>query len=357
MTTATLDIGIVGLETYGMNRTRTLVGFGHDVYGSDASPEVRGEFERRFNGETFENPTALLEQDLDAIVITTPNKFHETIAVEAMEQGFDVFTEKPLAHTLESAERIATTAEQTGRICMVGYYNRFLNVCRVLRRYIREGYFGEISHVRATYLRRRGVPGRGSWYTSKELAGGGALMDIGTHVLDLLFYFLDQPTVADLNATTRQDFGDRASYAYLDMWGEDDDAKMFDVEDSVTGFFEFEGNCTATVQAAWAANAESVHAYRIHGTEAGALLDITDLLMDDAHVQQSLTFYEARGGEVDHYIDSDVTVNANDPYDRQLETFTEAIATGESPTQNTVEQALAVQRIVDRIYGSTDHGI
>lgn len=347
---ARLDIGIVGLGPHGLNRAEILTNFDQRVYGSDASPEARDEFEQRFRSDHFETPTALFEQDPDAVVITTPNKFHEPVATTAMERGIDVFIEKPLAHTLDDAEQIATTAEKTGRICMVGYQSRFLNVCKILKWYIDQGYFGEIRHVQSAYMRRRGVPSRGSWYTSKEIAGGGALIDIGIHVIDLLLYFLDEPTVLDITSTTRSDFGNRESYTYIDMWGNDDDANIFDVEDSVSAFMEFENETTGTMEVAWAVNAESVHAYHIHGTDAGALLDITDLLNTDNAVHQSLQLYEARNGGADHYLDSSVTTNRNDPYLEQMETFITAVANNEPLSINTAEQALAVQRVVDRIY-------
>ncbi len=350
----TLDIGVVGLGTHGLNRAQTLVDFDQRVYGSDTSSEARQRFERRFDGAHFEHPTDLFEEELDAVVITTPNKFHEPVATAAMERGIDVFMEKPLAHTLESAERIAKTADETGKTCMVGFQSRFLNVCKILKWYIDKGFFGEITHVQSTYLRRRGVPGRGSWYTSKELAGGGALIDIGIHVMDLLFYFLDEPDVHDVKSTTRCDFGNRDSYAYLKMWGEDDDANMFDVEDSASAFLEFDGGQTATVETAWAVNADSLHSYRIHGTEAGALLDITDIRDTDVDVSQMLKFFETRSGGVDHYLDTSVTANHNDPYREQIQAFIDAVAHDEPPTTNTVEQALAVQRLVNRIYADNE---
>lgn len=354
MNEAQLEIGVAGLGTYGSNHAQILADLGHTVYGSDASPSARQTFERRFGSTAFESSAGLFERDLDAIVITTPNKFHEPVATTAMEHGIDVFIEKPLAHTLESAQRIAQTAAETGCTCMVGFQSRFLNVCKILKWYIDQGYFGEIRHIQSAYMRRRGVPGRGSWYTSKEIAGGGVLIDIGVHVIDLLCYFLDSPTMIDATAMTRRDFGDRESYAYLDMWGEDDDANMFDVEDSVSGFLTFEEEKTATIEVAWAVNAESVHAYHIRGTKAGALLDITDRQHTEGEVIQTLQFYDARKGGADHYLDASVTANPNDPYHEQLEAFVDAVANSTQPSMNTAEQALTVQRIVDRIYSENE---
>lgn len=354
MTNRTLEIGVAGIGTYGLHRAAILADFGHSVYGSDASSEARDEFERRVGTTVFESPDELFERDLDGVLVTTPNKFHEPVATAAMERGFDVFIEKPLAHTLESAERIAATAHETDRLCMVGFQNRFLNVCKVLKWYIDEGFLGDIRHVQAEYIRRRGVPGRGSWYTSEEIAGGGAVIDIGLHIIDLLDHLLDSPEVRDVTATTREDFGHRESYAYLDMWGEDADADMFDVEDSASAFLTYEGGITTTLEVAWAANAEAAHTYQIYGTEGGALLDITDRLDTAGEVNQMLQFYGARTGGADHYLDTSVTTNSNDPYREQLSTFVEAITNDIQPSVNTIEQALAVQHIVDRIYAESE---
>ncbi|MEY7850615.1 Gfo/Idh/MocA family protein [Natrarchaeobius sp. A-rgal3] len=348
-----LTIGIVGLGTHGTNHTQALRELGHDVLGADADPTIRAEFADRFGAETFEHPSDLFEESIDAVIISTPTKFHEPVATKALEAGHAVLLEKPLAHTIESAERIADVAERTDQVCMVGFHHRFRNPCIVLKDYIEQGYLGEISHVQATFLRRRGVPGRGTWYTSKEIAGGGALMDVGSHALDLLLYFCDWPEIEDVLAQAFSEFGPREDYSYLEMWGEDGDARMYDVEDSANAFLEFENGCTANIEVAWATNAESLHSYRIRGTEAGAVLDITNTLDEvDPHVDQrnDLTLYEVRGGAIDHYVDSEVVCRRNDPYRDELTTFLDAVVSDDRPEQNNVHQALAVQRAVERIY-------
>ena len=350
MTSEVLKVGIAGLGTCGIHRAEILADFGHTIYGSDASPEARGEFEDRVGTDVFSSPDELFERDLDGVLVTTPNKFHEPVATGAMERGFDVFIEKPLAHTLESAERIAATARETGQICMVGFQNRYLNVSKILKWYIDEGFLGEIRHVQAAYIRRRGIPGRGSWYTSADIAGGGAVIDIGIHIFDLLNHFLNSSEIKDVSAKTRRDFGHQESYAYLNMWGEDAAANMFDVEDSASAFFEYDNGTTTTVDIAWAANAESTHWYQFYGTKGGAVLDITDHLEKAGGVVQALQFYGANSGGVDHFLDAAVTANNNDPYRDQLLAFIKAIIDDTQPSMNTLDQALAVQRTVDRIY-------
>lgn len=352
-----LTIGIVGLGSHGKNHVAMLRELGHSVVGVDADPEARRTFERTFDTETHEQPAALYERGVDAAIISTPNKFHEGAAVGALEHDLDVLLEKPLAHDLESAERIADVAAETGNICLVGYHHRYRAICQVARSYIEEGYLGELSHVNARFLRRRGVPGRGTWFTSQEIAGGGALTDIGAHLVDMLLFLTGRPNLVEVMAVSRSDFGHRDDYSYLHMWGDDNEARMYDVEDSVTAFCRFENGLTATIEVAWATNDTAEHAYKIRGTEAGAHLDITNSLdeVDPAvDVRNDLELYEARSGGSDHFVNSEVVAPLNDPYREELETFLTAVRTGERPDQNNVTQALAVQRVIARLYDASD---
>ncbi len=353
----TVTVGIVGLGTHGANHARLLREMGHEVFGVDADPTARREFEEAFDRPAYESPNDLFDREVDAVVVSTPNKFHQPTAVGALEAGLDVLLEKPLAHDLESAERIAETAERTGNVCMVGFHHRYRNVCRVARSYVESGYLGDLTHIDAKFVRRRGVPGRGTWYTSEEIAGGGVLLDTGAHCLDLLLYLSGWPELESVNAAVDSYFGHRDDYAYLDMWGEDDEAKMYDVEDTVTAFCEFENGLTATVEVAWAANDEGSHSYRIKGTDAGAKLDITNSLNAVEPVpdqRNDLTLYEVRQGGRDHFVDSSVHVRPNDPYTDELETFVDAVVSGERPSTTSVHEALDVQRVIHRIYEARD---
>ncbi|GAA0682898.1 Gfo/Idh/MocA family protein [Natronoarchaeum mannanilyticum] len=353
MENTNLTVGLVGLGTHGANHVKILEDLGHEVLGVDADTAAREAFQEQYDATTFESLEELYEQDLDAVIISTPNKFHETAAIDALQADHDVLLEKPLAHNLESAENIADVANQTGNICMVGYHHRYRNICQVAKSYVEDGYLGEITHIDAQFVRRRGVPGRGTWYTSQEIAGGGALIDVGAHLLDLLLFWTDWPTITDVMATARSDFGQHDDYSYLHMWGEDDRGKMYDVEDSVTAFCEFDSGMTANIQVAWAANMESSHSYRIQGTEAGMTVDITNTLQEvqpEVDQRNDLQLYEARSGRRDHFVNSEVIVSSNDPYRDELETFLGGVRSSERPDMTNVEQALDVQRAIDRIY-------
>lgn len=350
-----LTVGIVGLGAHGTTHARVITELGHDLAGADAESDARAAFEERFDAPTYEHPADLFDADVDAVVVSTPTSLHEPVAIDAFEAGLDVLLEKPLAADVESAEAIAEAADRTGRICMVGFHHRFENLFRLLESYVDESYFGDLSHVDATFVRRRGIPGRGTWYTSADLAGGGVVMDSGSHALDMVLALFDWPEIEHVAATTRSEFGRREDYAHLYMYGDDGDARMYDVEDSATAFLEFADGRTASIDVAWAANAEAAHTYELRGTEAGAYVDVTnpaDAVREGTRYEFQLN--EVRSGPVDHYVDAEVTCEENDPYRAEQQAFLEAVRTGERPDRNSVHEALAVQRAVERIYEAAE---
>jgi predicted dehydrogenase len=355
-----IDVGVVGLGTHGTNHAEILSQMGHEVLGADTDPKLRRQFQKQFGATTFDNPSDLFQSGIDAVVIATPNKFHEPAAKEAMNAGLDVLVEKPLAHALDSAERIHQVAVETEKICMVGFHHRYRNVCQVTKEYIDDGFFGEVIHIDAKFIRRRGVPGRGTWYTSNDIAGGGAMMDIGAHLMDLLLFFNGWSEIEELIATKRSDFGQRNDYAYLNMWGDDNKGKMYDVEDSVTAACKFETGMTANIEVAWAANTDPSHAYVLRGTEAGARMNLgtpTQERFESTDQEQvQLELFETRHAGVDHHVNSEVIVPNNDPYMDQLETFIEAVRSDQRPPMTTIEEALSVHQSLNRLYEASLSG-
>lgn len=163
------SLGIVGLGSIGEYHADQLTSLAaqHDVAlagGMDIAGSARKRFEEAFDVPTFDSHEALYEA-ADAVIITTPNRYHEEYALAAFEAGLDVLLEKPLAHTLESAERIVQAAHEAESVCRVGFHNRVAHPVEVLMGYLQQERFGDVYHIEANYLRRRGIPGRGSWFT------------------------------------------------------------------------------------------------------------------------------------------------------------------------------------------------
>ncbi|GAB7017708.1 Gfo/Idh/MocA family protein [Halostagnicola bangensis] len=349
---SSIGIGIVGLGGMGQLHARNFLDQGADIRaGADLVEAKRAQFAEEFDADTYESHEGLIEDGaVDAVIVTTPNRFHESIATAALEAGLDVLVEKPLAHTLESAERIADVEAESDGICMVGFHNRHAASTAMFNEYNNRGRFGDLTHVEANYVRRRGVPGPGSWFTDPGLAGGGALLDIGVHAIDLALYTLGFPEVTEVSGVTRTTFGTREEYADPDGFGDnwESSAEPYDVDDSVSAFIRCGDGTTVSLEAAWATNREPSTDFVVRGTEAGASFDIGD---------NDLTILEAGTTGCDHYADIDLTgdpsITGHQEQDRR---FLEAVATGIEPQTNTIDEALTVQRVIDAIYRSSETG-
>jgi predicted dehydrogenase len=347
-----IGVGIVGLGGMGALHARSVEEFGADVVaGADLVEAQRERFAAEFDARTYETHEGLVvDENVDAVIVTTPNRFHEPIAVDALEAGRHVLVEKPLAHTLESAERIADAAADAEGICMVGFHNRHAASMAMYDEQRKRGRFGELTHVEANYVRRRGVPGPGSWFTDADLAGGGSLLDIGVHALDLALYAMEFPDVVEVSGVARTTFGRTEEYADPDGFGDhwDAEADTYGVDDSVSAFVRCANGKTISLEAAWATNREPSMDFRVRGTDAGAQFEIGSTDME---------ILEAGTVGCDHY--ADVSLTGDDSmtgYSEQDETFLETIAAGTEPETNTVEEALTVQRVIDAIYRSSETG-
>jgi len=342
-----VQVGIVGLGGIGHHHADRLTEQDAELIGGvDISGDARRTFSEKYNVSTYEEADELLEV-ADAVLITTPNRYHEQYAVAALEAGCDVLLEKPLAHTLESAQRIAEAATDAEGFCMVGFNNRFSAPVEVVKQYQADGRFGEFTHIEANYVRRRGIPGRGSWFTSKEVAGGGSLIDIGVHAIDLALYFLDSPTITEVSGTTRSQFGTREDYAFVEMWGEDIGPEGFDVDDSASAFIRTEAGQTISLDVAWAANRPQNDEFVLRGTEAGVQFDRST---------HELTILEDGKAGSDHLTDAAIQTQESDTHRAEQAYFLDHVRSGTPPERNTVEQGLDVQRIIEAIYRSSEKG-
>lgn len=340
-----IKTGIVGLGNIGQYHAERLLELGVPLVGGmDVAPAARKRFERRYDVDVYDDYEELYDV-AEAIVITTPNKFHEQYAVAAFEDDLHVLLEKPLAHTLESAERIAEAATESSGVTMIGFNNRFANTVQIVKNRIDGGELGTVQHLEANYVRRRGIPGRGSWFTRRAIAGGGALIDLGVHAIDLSLYLLGYPAVEEVSGVARGEFGYRDEYAYLDMWGTDSGPNEFDVDDSASAFIRCDRNQTISLEVAWATNRPENHEFVVRGTEAAARFDL---------LENDLSVHSASKIGPDHFEDTSITTRQNDTHSDEQAAFFDAITTG-GDLENCVEQALEVQRIINAIYRSSDN--
>ncbi|MBN2449991.1 MAG: Gfo/Idh/MocA family oxidoreductase [Lentisphaeria bacterium] len=209
----------------------------------------------------------LLRDDaIDVVHVLTPNASHAEISVAALRAGKHVMCEKPMAISGREARAMCAAARETGRKLTIGYQSRSRVECQYLRKLIRKGDLGEVYFVRCPALRRRGIPGWGV-FTDKAQQGGGPLIDIATHSIDLALHLIGNYEVASVMGASFRKLADTAVLSN-DM-GRYDPA-TFTTEDAAFGFVRFRNGCVMVVESSWALNIVDGGRTTICGTLAGA---------------------------------------------------------------------------------------
>lgn len=343
-------VGIVGLGRMGRHHAEHVAELGHEVVGgADVAERNRNHFSNTFDVPAYASFEELYDTvQPDAVVIATPNGFHAGATIAALERDIAALTEKPLATDLDEAERVAAVARESAAIAMVGFHNRFSPAMTLLEEY--QDQIGDVIHVEAEYIRRRGVPNPSSWFTDESLSGGGALIDIGVHALDFAMAAAQFPNPIEVSGVTRRLYADADEYADPEGWASTGnmDGENVDVEDWASAFIRCENNVTISLDVAWASDREESRSLRVQGTRGGAKCTIGG---------DSVTLFGARSGGHDHYVDTTLTPGEEQlPYVAEMEYFLQAVSTNTPPTKTTVEEALTVQRIMDSIYESSKTG-
>ncbi|MBD2862321.1 Gfo/Idh/MocA family protein [Paenibacillus oceani] len=230
--------------------------------------------------KVYSDYRVMLEQEkLDAVGVATPNKYHAEISIYALNKGLHVFCEKPDAMTPEEAQQMADAAALSGNLLMIMRNNRFMPTSRFLKRYIETGHMGDIYTGRVGWIRRRGIPGRGGWFTTKSLSGGGPLIDLGVHMIDLAVWLMGNPSPVAVSGATYTKFADNKVAASKDSsFGVACENGIFDVEDLATGFIRFDNGATLQIEFSWASNIEDdLKFLELRGTKSGCRLEGRDL--------------------------------------------------------------------------------
>ncbi|MDE6399045.1 MAG: Gfo/Idh/MocA family oxidoreductase, partial [Clostridiales bacterium] len=212
----------------------------------------------------------LIKLDLDAVYVCTPNCSHCEITVAALLAGKNVMCEKPMAMNYAEAKQMIAARDKSGKLLTVGYQNRFRPDSLYLKKECENGNLGEVYLAKAHALRRRAVPTWGV-FLDEEKQGGGPLIDIGTHALDLALFMMNnyEPLYAVGNTYHKLNGDTQTGNA----WG-DWDPKKFTVEDSAFGFVVMKNGATVEVDASWALNITDVReaSVTLCGTKAGATM-------------------------------------------------------------------------------------
>ena len=297
----------------------------------------------------YKNYKQLLEDEsIDVVHVLTPNISHAEISIASMEAGKHVMCEKPMAKTSEEAKLMVATAERTGKKLTIGYNNRFRPDSQYLHNVCKQGDLGEVYYARAHAIRRRAVPTWGV-FLDEEKQGGGPLIDIGTHALDLTLWMMNNYKPKSVMGTTYHKLGQKKDAA--NAWGSWDPEK-FTVEDSAFGFITMENGATIVLESSWALNTLDIDEAKcsLSGTEGGA--DMKDGLRINGENFSKLytTNVELGAGGVAFY-----DGKAESDSDLEARLWVESIVNNTDPIVKPAE-ALVVTQILEAIYESAKTG-
>ena len=290
----------------------------------------------------------LEDKTLDVVYVLTPNKSHSFITIDALEAGKHVMCEKPMAKTSKEAKDMVETAKKTGKLLTIGYQTRYQAPSQYVKQSVEAGDLGEIYFAKAHALRRRAVPTWGVFLNEEE-QGGGPLIDIGTHAVDLTLWLMDNYKVKSVMGNVYKKLNGNGNCG--NAFGPWNPAE-FTVEDSAFGFITMENGATIILESSWALNLRDAFEAQstLCGTKAGSDMRDGVTINGDKYGKLYETKPNLRSGSV-AFFDG----NAADPNVTEQFTFINAVL-GKGKLTVLPEQALVVTQILEAIYESAKTG-
>jgi predicted dehydrogenase len=286
----------------------------------------------------------IADPEIDAVTIALPNALHAPCTLAAIAAGKHVMLDKPFAINYAEAKRCATAARRKRRVLMVGMNQRYNDEAQKLRALIERGDLGDIYHTKAYWYRRAGSPKFGTWFVNKQMSGGGCLLDIGVHILDLGMYLSGSWRPVAVSGQTYSMFGHRGIGE--GGWGKStrDKKIKFDVDDFATALIKCHNGATLELNVSWVLHQEQAdrHNVELYGTEAGASLFPTKIFR----------FGKKKG---EYEVVEPQQVKVPDLRTCRQHDWLDAISR-KRESICTLEQALVVQQILDGIYTSSETG-
>ncbi|MFP4443598.1 MAG: Gfo/Idh/MocA family protein [Spirochaetia bacterium] len=287
--------------------------------------------------ETYTDAAELFESsNVDGVIIAVPNFLHEKFAVKALECGKHVCLEKPMAPTVEEASRIKEARDRTGNILMANFNQRFVGNVPQLKQIIDGGILGNFLYGKTEWTRRRGIPwGASDWFVLMEKSGGGPLIDIGVHRLDLALYLMGFPKVKRVTGNVFSGQGERIAAR---------SGREYTVEDAAAGYIQFENGTSLVLEASWYLNCpEGNNQSTILYAENGGVM------LSSLHENEvTLTLNGVA-------LDGKVWGSENDFPKHNIDHFCRVMR-GEEELVCTAEQAIEGLRIIRAVYESAETG-
>lgn len=270
------------------------------------------------------------EAGLDAVVNCLPNTLHSPVSVAAFDAGLHVLCEKPMATSHAEAKAMVDAARRNNRKLLIGLSRRFQGESRAAKQLVLDGVLGDVYYSKAGWMRRNGIPGWGSWFTRRELAGAGPIYDIGVHALDLTCWLGGTFDVDQVLASSYARFGPKRR-GYGD-WGTVNESGYYDVEDLASALIKMRNGSSVAFEVSWAAHVPSSEfSVMVMGEEAG--LDMNKMML-----------HSTDGSEKDTPVEFEVT----DSYWAEMSHFIDCIVNDEAPLTKP-DEMLGLQKMLDMI--------
>ena len=306
------------------------------------------------DAKVFEDYQELIKEDLDVVYVTTPNRSHAEISIAAMKAGKDVMCEKPMAKNYAEAQKMVETSEKTGRILNIGYQNRYRPDSLYLKEMCKADELGEIYFAKAHALRRRAVPTWGVFLNEEE-QGGGPLIDIGTHALDITLWCMNNYDVDTVSGQVFYKLGRLPEAAQGNTYGPWD-TDSFEVEDSAMGFIKMKNGALINLRASWALNYMDA---REASTTLCGTLEGAEIKHGGNYPKSELWFNHVRHGKMTHEtLSGEALVDYFDGVNEapgviEAKQWINAILTDTDPCVKP-EEAFRVTQILDAIYKAAE---
>ena len=280
----------------------------------------------------------LKQEELDAVSVCTPNFLHAPAAIDALNAGCHVLVEKPLAMNPAEGRKMLDAAKKNDKALVIGFQYRFHPATQALKRAADDGAFGEIYFVKCQALRRRGIPNWGV-FGRKDMQGGGAMIDIGVHIMEMAHYVMGCPAPVAASGSVFTNIGNQPCNVAC-QWP-DWDYKTYTVEDLAIGQIRFETGAIMQVEVAFAAHIEkNIWNWKLMGQKGGCQWDPPAIFHD--------TYGSMTNSELGHF-------GANNQFDRKMRGFVETALYGK-PSESPAEHGQMVQKMIDGIYRSAETG-
>lgn len=294
----------------------------------------------------FENVHDLVKlSELDAVDVCTWNNGHAECTIAALNAGKHVLCEKPMALNAAQAAEMKSAAEKAGKLLMIGFVRRYGNDCDILKELSANDYFGDIYYAKATYLRRNGSPG--GWFSDKALSGGGPLIDLGVHVIDLARYVMGNPKPVSVYGATFNKLKNRpgikkaGGYISKDATVSD----KFNVEDLAAALIRFDNGAVLSVEASFSLNLKNDKGdMEFFGTKAGAKLS-----------PELELFSETCGYMNNTQLVYPTALSFEGLFEKEIAHFLDCITDG-GPCRSPAEDGVVIMKILDAIYESARTG-